>query len=145
MSYIKIWIHAVWATKNREPVLKTEILKQICAHIHSNAKDKGIYIDRINGYDEHIHVLMLLKADNSISKQMQLLKGESAYWANQINLIKNNLEWADKFFAASVSDNKLDNIRAYIDNQQTHHKKQSFLEEYKHFIQSLGYDETDFG
>jgi putative transposase len=60
MSYIKIWIHAVWATKNREPVLKPEILKQICIHIHSNAKEKGIYIDRINGYYEHIHTLMLL-------------------------------------------------------------------------------------
>jgi putative transposase len=61
---------------------------------------------------------------------------------NQINLIKNNLEWADKFFAASVSESKLDNVRSYINNLQTHHKKQTFLEEYKHFIQSLGYDEA---
>ena len=65
--------------------------------------------------------------------------------ANQINLIKNNLKWADKFFPASVSKSKLDNVRSYINNQQTHHKKQIFLEEYKHFIQSLVYDETDFG
>ena len=79
MSYIKIWIHAVWSTKNREPVLKYDILKRVCNHIQSNEKDKGIYIDRINGYDEHIHTLMLLKSDNSISKQMQLLKGESSF------------------------------------------------------------------
>ena len=78
MSYIKIWIHAVCGTKNREPVLKLPILQQVCSHINSNAKEKGIYLDRINGYDEHVHVLMLLKHDHSISKQMQLLKGESA-------------------------------------------------------------------
>ena len=107
MSYIKIWIHAVWSTKDREPVLKPDILKQVCNHILSNSKDKGIYIDRINGYDEHMHVLMLLKYDNSISKQMQLLKGESAFWINKSGLLKNKFEWADKYFAASVSDDKI--------------------------------------
>ena len=144
MSYIKIWIHAVWGTKNRQPILKPPILEKICSHIKSNATEKGIYIDRINGYDDHIHVLMLLKHDNSISKQMQLLKGESAHWANEVGLIKDRLEWADKFFAASVSNDKIDSVRAYIDNQQAHHQKQTFMEEYKYFLNSLGYSE-DFG
>ncbi|HEX5154518.1 MAG TPA: IS200/IS605 family transposase [Parafilimonas sp.] len=145
MSYIKIWIHAVWSTKNRDPVLKTGILSEVCHHIQSNAKDKGIYIDRINGYDEHIHTLMLLKSDNSISKQMQLLKGESAFWVNRVGILKIKLEWADKYFAASVSESRVDAVRAYIDSQQQHHKKQTFMEEYKHFIESLGYSEADFG
>jgi putative transposase len=92
MSYIKIWIHAVWGAKNRGSVLKPLILQQVCSHIRSNAKEKEIYIDRINGYDEHIHVLMLLKPVYSISKQMQLLKGESAHWANHIRLLKNALQ-----------------------------------------------------
>ena len=141
MSYIKIWIHAVWGTKNRQPVLNPLILEKICSHIKSNAIEKGIYIDRINGHDEHIHVLMLLKHDNSISKQMQLLKGESAHWTNEAGLIKDRLEWADKFFAASVSNDKIDSVRAYIDNQQTHHQKQTFIDEYKYFLNSLGYSE----
>ncbi|HEY2727369.1 MAG TPA: transposase [Parafilimonas sp.] len=69
MSYIKIWIYTLCGQpKKREPALQSEILKQVCAHILNNAKDKGIYIDRINGSDEYIHVLMLLKYDNSISK-----------------------------------------------------------------------------
>ena len=145
MSYIKIWIHAVWSTKNREPVFKHDTLKQVCSHIQSNAKDKGIYIDRINGHDEHIHTLMLLKSDISISKQMQLLKGESAFWMNRTDILKARMEWANKYFAASVSESKIDVVRAYIDNQQEHHKKQTFMEEYKHFIESLGYTEADFG
>lgn len=144
MSYIKIWIHAVWGTKNRMPLLKQPILEKVCSHIASNAKEKGIFIDRINGYDEHLHVLMLLKSDNSISKQMQLLKGESAFWINKTGLIKTQFEWADKYFAASVSNDKIDVVRAYIDNQQTHHLKQTFTEEYKGFLSSLGYKE-DFG
>ena len=103
-----------------------------------------IYIDTIKGHDEHIHVLMLLKAENSISKQMQLLKGESAHWANQTGIIKNGLAWADKYFAASVSEDKLEFVRTYIRNQQAHHQKQTFKEEYKRFSISLGYEE-DFG
>ena len=83
MSFIKIWIHAVWGTKNRQPVLKEPKLTQVCKHIIVNAKEKDIYIDAINGYDGHVHVLMLLKHDYSISKQMQLLKGQSAFWINR--------------------------------------------------------------
>ena len=141
MSYIKIWIHAVWGTKNRKPILKPPVLKQICDHIKVNAKEKGIYIDTINGYDDHVHVLMLLKHDLSISKQIQLLKGESSFWANKNDVVKPKLEWAVKFFAASVSDSKMGVVRAYINNQQEHHKKQTFTDEYNQFLKSMGYQE----
>src|SRR5215212_5589736 len=140
MSYIKIWIHAVWGTKSRKPILKPGVLKEVCDHIKMNAKEKDIYIDVINGHDDHIHVLMLLKHDLSISKQMQLLKGESAFWANKNGVLKIKLEWAVKFFAASVSEGKIDVVRAYINNQQGHHKKQTFADEYNQFLKSLGYE-----
>jgi hypothetical protein len=64
---------------------------------------------------------------------------------NRNDLLKTKLEWADKFFAASVSESRIDVIRTYIDNQQEHHKKQTFTEEYKRFIKTLGYSEADFG
>ncbi|MFC6193734.1 IS200/IS605 family transposase [Dyadobacter subterraneus] len=149
MSYVKIWVHAVWATKNREQVLKPDILKKICNHIFGNAKEHGIYIDRINGHDDHIHVLMILNPDLGVSNQVKLLKGESSHWANKMQLTKNRLYWANKYFASSVSNNKIDFVRKYIDNQQEHHRKQSFGEEYKIFLNSLGYAEgysdEDFG
>jgi putative transposase len=145
MSYVKIWVHAVWSTKNRNPVLKPPILAEICAHIKLNAKQKGIYIDRINGHDDHIHVLMILKTDNCISRQMQLLKGESAYWANKTGLVNGGLEWSPKYYASAVCDDRLDIIRRYIDNQRAHHAKQTFEQEYKAFLKSLGYDAEDLG
>jgi hypothetical protein len=88
-------------------------------------------------------MLMLLKSELSISKQMQLLKGESACWANKISLIKGGLEWSVKYFAASVSDGKLDIVRHYIDNQQAHHQKKAFKEEFGSFVRSLGYSDED--
>ena len=69
---------------------------------------------------------MLLKADLSIAKQMQLLKGESAHWANKTNLIPGKFEWSVEYFAASVSSDKIDVVRKYIDNQQAHHQHKPF-------------------
>ncbi|MDI9366322.1 MAG: transposase [Flavobacterium sp.] len=82
---------------------------------------------------------MLLKSDNSISKQMELLKVESAFWINKTVLQKTQFEWADKYFAASVSNHKIDVVSTYINNQQTHRLKQTFTEEYKSLLCSLGY------
>lgn len=113
MAFVKIMIHAVWATKNREPFLTTEIRSTIIEHIKNNAKDKGICIDSINGYTEHLHCLLGLNADMSISKAMQLIKGESAFWINKHKVTKLKFEWADEYFAISVSESMLDSEKLY--------------------------------
>jgi len=134
MSYVKIWVHVVWGTKNKEPVLLKEIRKDLFQHIKENAKKKEIYIDFINGYVEHIHCLLALNADTTIAKVMQLIKGEAAYWANKTKLMKTKLEWADEYFAVSVSESMIDKVRDYIRNQEDHHKKITFRQEYDEFI-----------
>jgi len=141
MAFVKIWVHAVWCTKNREPVLERTILESVCNHIRENGRLKRIFIDSINGYFDHLHCLMLLNADTSISKQMQLIKGESSFWINKNKIIKGRFEWADEYFASSVSEDKLDIARAYIINQQEHHKKVTFKDEYKKFLKHFGFDQ----
>jgi len=86
MAFVKIWIHAVWGTKNREPILEKDPRKKLFTHIRENAKQKEIYIDFINGVEDHVHCLLTLNADLSIAKTMQLIKGEAAHWANQQEL-----------------------------------------------------------
>ena len=79
---------------------------------------------------------------------MQLIKGESAFWINKNKIINGKFGWADKYFAASVSDNKVDVVRNYIRSQQEHHRKTTFIEEYKGFLKSMGYEDDvsgDFG
>ena len=139
MAFVKVWIHAVWGTKNREPVLEKGILESVCDHIKENGKLKGIFIECVNGYSDHLHCLMLLNADTSISKQMQLIKGESSFWINKNKIIKGKFEWADEYFASSVSEDKLDIARAYIQNQQEHHKKVTFKDEYEKFLKHFGF------
>ncbi|MCB0694684.1 MAG: transposase, partial [Saprospiraceae bacterium] len=77
MSYIKIYVHAVWSTKDRVPLLADKVIRQaMWDHIRENAVQKGIFIDTINGYVDHCHCLISLGGDQSIRKIVQLIKGE---------------------------------------------------------------------
>jgi putative transposase len=133
-------VHVVWGTKNREPVLTGEKRKLLFEHIRSNAKMKGIYIDTLGGYTDHVHCLLSLGGDQTISKVVQLIKGESSFWANREKLITPKLMWAEDYFAASVSESAIQNVRTYINNQEEHHKKVTFNDEYEKFIKSYGFD-----
>jgi putative transposase len=138
MPYLKIWVHLIWSTKNRAPVLDKEMRPKLFSHIRDNARAKGIYLDFINGYVDHVHTLISLGADQSIAKVAQLLKGESSHWANQEQLLTKKLEWQDEYIAISVSESMVDTVRDYIKNQEEHHRKKSFGEEYEEFLREYG-------
>ena len=127
-------IHAVWGTKNREPILTRDLRRQVIDHMEANARTKRLYIDTLDGYVDHLHCLYGLNADMSISKSLQLMKGESSFWINKERLTKYKFEWADEYFAGSVSESMIPIVRAYIRNQEEHHRKKTFKEEYDEFI-----------
>jgi len=139
MPFVKIWIHAVWTTKNRESILNKTIRQNVFEHIHKNALNKDILMDIVNGYSEHVHCLFRLKNDQTISKVMQLIKGESSFWINHQKLIKSKFQWQDEYFAVSVSESQVDSVRKYIRTQEEHHKKRTFMQEYQEFINKYGF------
>jgi REP element-mobilizing transposase RayT len=140
MPYIRVWIHFVWSTKHRQPALKDEFREILFDHIRQNARAKDIYLDRVNGYYDHVHCLISLGSDQTIEKVAQLIKGESSFWFNNKSGFKTDrLEWQDEYFAVSVSESGLENVRAYIDNQVTHHQKKTFAEEYDEFMKKYGF------
>jgi len=141
MAHVKVYIHFVWSTKNRYPFLDTkELREKVWRHILKNAKEKEIYIDFINGYAEHCHCLISLGIDQTIQKTIQLIKGESAFWINQNKLTEPKFEWQDEYFAVSVSESILDKVRNYIKNQEKHHQRKTFQEEYDEFIVKYGFE-----
>ena len=136
MSWVSIWVHIVFATKNREPFLHSGIRKQVFQHIKQNAEEKGFWIDCVNGYTDHAHCLISLNKNQTISDVVQLIKGESSFWVNKQKLIKNNFEWQDEYIALSVSYSAIDRVRSYILNQEEHHKTKTFNEEYEGFLKA---------
>ncbi|MCK5370673.1 MAG: IS200/IS605 family transposase [Cyclobacteriaceae bacterium] len=139
MPFVKIWIHAVWATKNRETLLEKSIRQNVFEHIHQNALKKDILMDIVNGYSQHVHCLFRLKNDQTVSNVMQLIKGESSFWINQQKLMKTKFQWQEEYFAVSVSESLVNAVRKYIRTQEEHHKKKTYMQEYEEFIQKYGF------
>jgi REP element-mobilizing transposase RayT len=140
MPFVSVYIHFVWSTKNRAPYLKTKTIRAaMWQHIKENGEAKGIFIDFVNGYQEHCYCLISLGAEQTISKVMQLIKGEAAHWFNAQNFISEKLEWQDEYFAVSVSESMLNKVREYIKNQEAHHGKKTFQQEYDEFIIKYGF------
>jgi Transposase and inactivated derivatives len=141
MAFIKIYIHCVWATKNRIPYLNSSDLRHsVWQHVVDNSKEKNIFIDAISGYSDHCHCLISLGVDQSIQKIMQLIKGESSFWINKNNLTTSKFEWQDEYFALSVSESMVEKVRNYIYKQEEHHHKKTFQEEYDEFIAKYKFD-----
>ena len=138
MSYLKVWIHAVWTVKNRQPILNQDIRFELFKHIHQNALDKNILIECVGGYHNHVHCLFRLKNDQTVEKVMQLIKGESSHWFN-MNKLSHKLTWQKEYFAVSVSESMAGVVKTYILNQEEHHKKKTWEEEYQEFIDNYGF------
>ena len=141
MPFIKIYIHLVFSTLDRKPLLNSLDLRiKLWKHIKQNGTEKGIFIDMINGYSDHCHCLISLSSNQTIEKIVQLIKGESSHWLNKNQLTKEKFAWQDEYFAVSVSESMIENVRNYIKNQEKHHQKKTFAEEYQEFIEKYNFE-----
>jgi putative transposase len=144
MPFVKVYIHFVWSTKNREPFLETkEIRDKVWFHIKENAQKKGIFIDFVNGYSQHCHCLVSLGIDQTIQKTIQMIKGESSFWINKEGLTKSKFEWQDEYYAVSVSESMTEKVRNYIKNQELHHNTHSYDDEIDNLIDKHGFEKFD--
>ena len=140
MSWVRVYVHMVFSTKNREPFLHShELRKKVFQHIKQNAKEKEIWLDCVNGWKDHAHCLISLDREITISKTAQLIKGESSHWINANQLTENKFMWQDDYYAVGVSERHVQPVRDYIHNQETHHSKKTFAQEIDSFMKRYGW------
>ncbi len=140
MPFLRIWIHAVWATKSRYPYLKKDIRNKVFQHIKEYGNSKDIYVDHINGHIDHVHCLISMNANQNIATIMNLLKGESSSWINKNKITSKYFGWQDEYFAVSISHSHRNRVRKYIRNQEQHHLRKTFEEEYQELIDKYGFE-----
>ncbi len=116
MSYTKVWIHVVWATRKREPFLNSDLRQKLFNFVKAYSQEKGVQLAAINGHTDHVHCLIQLGKKQTISKVVQLLKGGSSFWLNQEKLTKDKFSWQVGYYAASVSPSKVHVVKKYIEN-----------------------------
>ncbi len=143
MPFVKVWIHFVWSTKNREPFLSDDVRAKVFQHIRQNAKEKGIFLDFVSGYTDHIHCLVSIGTDQKISEIVKLIKGESSHWINQNHLTHTKFRWQHEYFAVGVCESILEKTRDYIRNQEHHHQQRSYQDEFDQMVEKYGFQRFD--
>lgn len=144
MSFLNVYVHFVWTTKHRIPYLCTPgIRNQVWLHMMQRATEKDIFIDFINGHNDHCHCLISMNANQPIGQCIKLIKGESAYWINKTNLLEGtrytHFEWQEAYYGVSVCPRKIDMVRNYIRRQEEHHISKSLNDELQNYT-----DHQDF-
>ena len=140
MSYVRVYIHYVFSTKNRAPYLSSKTTRfKLHKHIKDNAKEKSIWLDCVNGYQDHLHCMVSLGTTQTIANVAQLIKGESSFWINKNKLTTGKFSWQDDYWAVGVSESHMKEVRNYIHNQEERHKRLTFSEEIDVFMKKYGW------
>ncbi|MCD4789169.1 MAG: IS200/IS605 family transposase [Bacteroidales bacterium] len=137
-SHTKIFIHLIWATKNRKRLFKNEFRKELSFHLIEKAKFESIPFISLNVQPEHVHGLINLPSDRCLAEFMQKIKGESSFWINQNKNFLKQFNWQRGYGGYSVSASQLEKVKKYIQNQDEHHRKKSFDEEYEEWKREYG-------
>ena len=142
-TYTQIYIQYVFAVQNRISLIneswQTDLYKYMSGIIgkHENK------LFSINGMPDHVHILISMNPKQSPSDLMYHVKRGSSLWINDKKLCSGRFSWQDGFGAFSYGKSQIPMIAHYIENQQQHHKKQTFIEEYIDFLKAfeIEYDE----
>ena len=136
-TYTQIHLHLIFAVKYRTGIIedkwKDELYKYITGIIQSNNHKLLI----INGMPDHIHILIGIRPNQSVSELLQDIKGSSSKWINEKGFVKGKFEWQEGFGAFSYSKSQIKDVIKYIENQEEHHKKRTFREEYLAFLDAF--------
>ena len=135
--FTQLYIHLVFAVKHRDRLLKEEYRKEIFSYmsgIITNLNHKSIII---NGIDDHVHILLGLNPAKTISDTVWEIKRSTSLFINEKKWFKNKFNWQDGYGGFSYSRSQIDKVYKYIQNQQQHHHRQTFKEEYTEFLKKF--------
>ncbi|KAB1063220.1 IS200/IS605 family transposase [Salibacter halophilus] len=137
-SFNKIWIHVIWATKYREPIIELDIEQKVHQFMSDQLREHGCPVRIINGMPDHVHCLFLQNPKKSISEIIKQVKGSTSFYVNQNELITGKFSWQKGYGAFSVSESDVERVFQYIKNQKRHHQRKSFQEEFEGFSKLHG-------
>jgi putative transposase len=142
MSYTNLLYHIVYATKERAPLITNALKSRLHEYLGGIVHGLGCTPIEINGVSDHVHLLVKLRPIISVSDFLSKLKSNSSGWAKRQT--KGRFAWQARYGAFTVSESQVDNVRSYIRNQEKHHQKMSFEEEFRTLLKAhhIDFDEA---
>lgn len=136
-------VHLIYSTKNREPLLTTEVRPKLFAYQAGIFKQWDSPAVVIGGVEDHVHALFLLSKNHTLVKVIEEVKKSSSKWIKSEGRAFEGFHWQSGYGAFSVSPPHVPQIRAYIEGQAEHHKAETFQEEFRIFLEryKIEYDE----
>ena len=142
-TYTQLHIQAVFAVKYREALILPAFKKELFGYIGQTINDLGHKTLLVNGVSDHVHCFFGFRPKQSLSDMMREVKSNSSNWINSEKFLPHRFEWQEGFGAFSYSKSQVDAVMKYVENQEAHHKKRTFREEYINMLQKfeVEYDE----
>jgi len=136
-TYTQIHIQFIFAVKYRKALIATSWKDELHKYITGIIQNKTHKMLQVNTMPDHLHMFIGFRPDEKMSQLIQVVKSESTKWINDNNLTHQKFAWQDSFGAFSYSKSDVPDVIRYIQNQEQHHKKQTFLEEYIAFLKAF--------
>ncbi|MEY4875506.1 MAG: family transposase [Bacteroidota bacterium] len=136
-TYTQIHLHLVFAVKFRAAAIHKDWKERLHQYITGIIQNNNHKLLQINSMPDHIHILIGMRPTQSVSALVQNVKTESTKWIKENKFCKSAFAWQEGYGCFSYSKNQVPTVINYIQNQETHHAKETFLEEYKRILQSL--------
>ncbi len=136
-TYSQLYIQLVFAPKYRQALLNKEWDERLRMYVSGIVRNNGHKMITINNMPDHVHLFVGLNPKQSISEMMRYVKGDSSEWINKEKLTRTKFQWQDGYGAFSYSKSHVDAVVKYINNQEEHHKRITFLDEYKSMLEKF--------
>jgi REP element-mobilizing transposase RayT len=139
-TFTQMYVQLVFAVQYRENVLTKEIRPRIYEYVSGILTNLGHKTIAINGIPDHIHIFFGLNPSKSVSDTVQDLKRGSSLFINENKLVNGRFSWQEGYGGFTYSKSQVENVYKYIQNQESHHAKRSFREEYLSFLGKYAID-----
>ena len=133
-TYTQLYIHFVFAVQNRLSLIHEDWQTSLYKYMNGIIEQQGHKPFSINGMPDHVHVLVSMNPTQAPSGLMYHVKRSSSLWINENKLAKKKFSWQEGFGAFSYGKSQIPTIINYIENQQKHHMKETFINEYLTFL-----------
>jgi len=137
-SYTNLIYHIVFSTKNRAPLITPEREQRLYEYIGGVIRGLGGILLCINGVEDHLHLLVKLRPDKSVSDILRDLKSNSSGWMHDVFSDAAEFSWQNGYGAFTVSESQIGRVVNYIERQKEHHRKESFENEFMSMLQKNG-------
>ena len=142
-TYSQIYIQTVFIVQDRNCLLHKEWREDLYKYMTGIVQNRGNKLIQVGGVADHVHLFVGLKPAESVADLMKWVKGDSSEWINKQKLLKHTFQWQAGYGAFSYAHSQLTDVCNYIKNQESHHRKRTFMEEYLDFLNKfeVPYDE----